>query len=70
MTQQKPKRFKDEFWMTPDEAQQFFKVSRSTLYRWCKAKQIPYTLMGGTRYFPKHFIETLMGQYLNNKPFE
>ncbi|WP_308993963.1 helix-turn-helix domain-containing protein [Mariniflexile litorale] len=61
-------RFKDESWMTTNEAQQFFKVSRSTLYRWCKTKLLPYTLMGGTRYFPKHFIENLMGQLLNNKP--
>ncbi|MBP0904959.1 helix-turn-helix domain-containing protein [Mariniflexile gromovii] len=65
----KPNHFKDEIWMTTDEAQLFFKVSRSTLYRWCKYKHVPYTLLGGTRYFPKHFIETLMGQLLHNKPF-
>jgi len=62
--------FKDETWMTLDEAQQFFKVSRSTLFRWCQTKKIPYTLIGGTRYFPKHFIKTYMWQLLNNKPFD
>ncbi|MCH4551415.1 MULTISPECIES: helix-turn-helix domain-containing protein [Aestuariibaculum] len=52
--------FKDEHWMTADEVQRFFKISRSTLYRWCKQKQLPYTTMGGTRYYPKYFTLNLM----------
>ena len=63
-----PQRFKDETWMTFDETKKFFDVSRSTLYRWCLNKKIPYTLIGGNRYFPKHFIKTLMGHQLLNKP--
>jgi excisionase family DNA binding protein len=64
----KPHRFKDETWMTTNEAQEFFKVSRSTLYRWCKTQKVPYTIIGGTRYFPKYFIETLMHHQLKNTP--
>ena len=60
--------FKDETWMTTYEAQKFFQVSRRTLYRWCKTKKLPYTIIGGTRYYPKHFIETIMAQQLRNKP--
>lgn len=59
-------RFKDELWMTSDEAQQFLKVSRSTLHRWCKTKQLPYTKLGGVLYFPKLFIEQLMARKLQN----
>lgn len=58
--------FKDEYWMTSDEAQQFFKVSRSTLYRWCKTKQLPYAKQGGVLYYPKIFIEQLMKHKVQN----
>ena len=58
--------FKNELWMTSDETQLFFKVSRSTLYRWCKNKQVPYTKLGGVLYFPKTFIEELMVHKLQN----
>ena len=57
-----PTTFKDEHWMTSDEAQHYLKVSRSTLYRWCKTKQVPYTKLGGVLYFPKSFIEQFMGR--------
>jgi len=58
--------FKNEQWMTSEEAQQFLKVSRTTLYRWCKNKQLPFTKLGGVLYFPKVFIEQLMERKLQN----
>ena len=61
-----PNAFKDELWMTSNEAQQFLKVSRTTLYRWCKTKQLPYTKQGGVLYFPKVFIEQLLVHKLQN----
>jgi excisionase family DNA binding protein len=61
-------RFKDESWMNVEEAQEFFRISRSTLYRWCQIKELPYTMIGGTRYFPKNFIENVMGLKISNKP--
>ena len=64
-----PTTFKNEQWMTSDEAQLFLKVSRSTLYRWCKNKQLPYTKLGGVLYFPKIFIEQLMRTKLKNNSF-
>lgn len=64
------KPFQGEHWMTSNEAQQFFKVSRSTLYRWSKAKQLPYTKIGGVLFYPKTFIEQLMGIKLQNNPFK
>ncbi|MGE5943935.1 MAG: helix-turn-helix domain-containing protein [Flavobacteriales bacterium] len=42
-------------------------VSRSTLYRWRKTKQLPFTKLGGVIYFPKMYIQQLMGQRLENK---
>ena len=61
------KTFENEHWMTAQEMQHFFKISRSTLYRWCQQKQLPYTVMGGTRYYPKHFTSQLMEHNLQNK---
>ncbi|MFG6686513.1 helix-turn-helix domain-containing protein [Mariniflexile sp. HNIBRBA6329] len=63
------KEFKGEHWMTSNEAQEFFRVSRSTLYRWGKTKQLPFTKIGGVLYYPKAFIEALMGVKLQNNPF-
>lgn len=57
----------EELWMTSAEAQQFFRVSRSTLYRWCKTKKLPYTKQGGVLYYPKLFIEQLMIDRMQNK---
>ncbi|MCF8272319.1 MAG: helix-turn-helix domain-containing protein [Flavobacteriaceae bacterium] len=66
LQQLKPTTFKDDYWMTSDEAQHFLKVSRSTLYRWCKTKQLPFTKMGGVLYFPKVYIQQLLGYKLQN----
>ncbi len=60
-----PKHLKDEVWITSAYALQYFKVSRSTLYRWRKNKQVPYTKVGGVIYFPKIYIQQLMGQKLH-----
>ena len=64
-----PTAFKNEQWMTSDEAHLYFKVSRSTLYRWCIKNQLPYTKLGGVLYFPKIFIEQFMTHKLQNKHF-
>ncbi|MFI0431300.1 helix-turn-helix domain-containing protein [Mariniflexile sp. HMF6888] len=56
----------EELWLTSAEAQQFFRVSRSTLYRWCKTKKLPYTKQGGVLYYPKKFIEQLMINRMRN----
>lgn len=56
----------EELWMTSAEAQQFFRVSRSTIYRWCKTKKLPYTKQGGVLYYPKIFIEQLMINRMQN----
>lgn len=63
------KHFKNEQWMTSDEAQHYLKVSRTTLYRWCKTRQLPFTKLGGVLYFPKVFIEQLMARRLQNSSF-
>jgi len=60
----------DESWMTSYEAQVYLQVSRRTLFRWCKTKKLPYTMIGGTRYYPKRMIAWLMRQRLNNVPFK
>ncbi|WP_027136731.1 helix-turn-helix domain-containing protein [Gaetbulibacter saemankumensis] len=57
----------NEQWITQDELQLFFKISRSTVYRWCKQNQLAYTVMGGTRYFPKQFTLNLLAHKLKNK---
>lgn len=61
------KHFKNETRITSANALQYFKVSRSTLYRWSKTKQLPFTKLGGVIYFPKTYIQQLMGQNLENK---
>lgn len=62
-----PKHFKNEIWITSAHALELFKVSRSTLYRWRKTKQLPFTKLGGVIYFPKTYIQELMGHNLQNK---
>lgn len=52
--------FNDEHWMTTADAMAYFKVSQRTLQRWCHDKKVLYTLVGGTKYYPKKFIERLM----------
>jgi predicted DNA-binding transcriptional regulator AlpA len=64
-----PNHFKTEIWITSAYALQHFKVSRSTLYRWRKSKQLPFTKLGGVIYFPKTYIQQLMGHNLQNKHF-
>lgn len=56
----KPTIFNDEHWMTTADAMAYFKVSRRTLQRWCQDKEIPFSYVGGTKYFPKKFMERLM----------
>ena len=58
--------FNDDYWMTSDEAQVLLKVSRSSLYRWRKTRQLPYTQIGGILYFPRTYIKQLMVLKLQN----
>ncbi len=53
-------KFQGEEWMTTADAMAYFKVSRRTLQRWCSGKEIPFTFVGGTKYYPKLFIERLL----------
>lgn len=52
--------FSNEVWLTSEEVMLFFKISKSTLWRWNRDQQLPRCLVGGTYYYPKHFIEQLM----------
>lgn len=52
--------FPNEVWLTSDEVMLFFKISKSTLWRWNRDQQLPRCLVGGTHYYPKHFIEKFM----------
>ncbi len=52
--------FPDEEWVTSHEIMRFFAISKSTLHRWNQSQQIPRTLIGGTYYYPKKFIQQLM----------
>jgi excisionase family DNA binding protein len=58
-------RFKNETWMTTADAMAYLKVSRRTLQRWCADKQIPFTFIGGTKYYPKEFIDHLLQLKMN-----
>ena len=57
--------FSDEHWMTTADAMAYFKVSRRTIQRWCKSKQLLFMQLGGTKYFPKKFSEQMMFKKLN-----
>ena len=53
-------KFKNETWMNTADAMAYLKVSRRTLQRWCADKEIPYGYIGGTKYYPKKFIDHLL----------
>lgn len=59
----------EEEWMTTEQVQAFFKISKTTLWRWNQTQQLPRTLIGGTHYYPKQFIQKLMLDKLKLPPY-
>ena len=58
-----PSSFPDEDWVTSEEIMRFFKISKTTLWRWNSNQQLPRCMIGSTYFYPKKFIQ----QYLFHK---
>ncbi|WP_299778641.1 helix-turn-helix domain-containing protein [uncultured Formosa sp.] len=55
-----PYLFKNEEWLTTDQAIAHLNISRSTLYRLRKQHRVPSLKLGGSPIFPKHYLNKVL----------
>ena len=57
----------NENWLDAFEVKQLLKISDSTLWRYRKEKQIPYSIVGNKILYPKSFFtESLKNKIINS----